>query len=1787
MVTIAGYEIGAPIHRSPLRSIYAAKRLADGVPVVIKTLNAEYPSKQNVAELRREFQISQRLQPVERVIRVHVLESYGNGNLAIVLEPFGRSLAEQIAARSHRAIPLERFFKIAIAVAETLARVHEFDVVHKNIEPHSILIDGADDLRLIDFGLSSELSLERQHYSLSKRLEGKLPYISPEQTGRMNRDLDYRSDYYSLGVTLFELLTGELPFHADSVLEWVHSHISKQPRSPSELDQSIPEAVSAIVLKLMAKNAEDRYQSSYGLIEDLSRCQRELVQTGAVASFALGQRDVSRKFQIPQKLYGREAELTVLLALFEQVAAGSTAFCMVSGYSGVGKSAFVNEISKSLVRQKGYLIQGKFDQFQHSTPYSAVATACQSLIQQLLAESNERQQAWRQKLLAAVASNGQLLIGLMPNLELIIGPQPQVSELPPTEAQNRFHIVFLNFLKVIAGDQPLVIFLDDLQFSDAATLNLIRRLATAREMSRLLMIGAYRSNEVDVGHPLRLALNEIQESRSIHELPLRPLNLASVEQLVADALRTDLAACRALSELLHERAEGNPFFLAEMLKTLEQTRAIAFAPETGRWRWDMDAVRRCELAGNVVELMVANLRKLAPATQRTLQLAACIGNTFDLRTLSIIHEKSMDETGEELLPALQRHMVVPLHEDYQLVGKAAGAGGDTAAGDGAGLNPTYRFQHDRVQQAAYALIDEEHKQAVHLSVGRLIQRHATRQELDRRLIDVVGHLNKGRGLIDDPAERKELARLNLTAGILAQRSSAYESALGYLQIGHELLSADSWTSDYDLTMALATEYQQCAYLTTRYEEAESWIEQILARARTNLEKAEILSMRTRQYATTGKMEASIRAAIMGLSLLGMRITDNPDRAAVLREKAKVERNLAGRQIADLIYAPPLSDPAKMTSIRLLMEIFAAAFLSGSGNLFPFLVLKSVNISLRDGNSPESAFAYAAYGMLLCGVLENPARGYEFGKLAVAMNDRFDDIALKSRVIYLYAMFVHHWSNHWSSMTPWFRKGIESGYQSGDLLYLAYSAQDCIIWDPKLDLETAAREHAEYLNIVRDCKYQDSLDSGTLFLQMQRNFLGLTDGRCSMNDDRFNEQRCVDGMLRRKFMTGVANYHIYKAEICFFYGDHAEALVHVRAQDRLIASAMSLPQLVRFYIVAFLTLAACLPSMDVAEKVETRKRMHADLKRMTRWAAHCPANFRHLQLLMQAELARLDGRAEAALRLYEDAMDAARANEFCRDEAMANELAARHLLAAQRRKAAEGYLRAARHLYERWGARRKVEHLDEEFAQLLRPQVAWSGGAELRSTSLTAVDSAALDLASMMKASQAISSEIVLEQLWTTTMRIMLENAGGQRGCFVVRKDAQLVIEGLNEVGNDVAAARSIAVDGAEGALALPISIVYHVLHTNSPVVVHDVSRAGPFARDAYLLMHKPQSVLCIPLVRQGKFEGALYMENRLAPGVFTEERIEVIKLLAAQVSISIENAKLYADQQRLIEAQRRFVPSQFLDSLHHHDIARVEPGEHVAKTMSMMFADLRGFTSLAERLDPRTVIELLNRYFVSMEPQIVENGGFIDSFAGDEIMALFDASADAAVRAGIGMWRALEALNQRSAALGQPALQMGIGVNTGPVVLGVVGGRNRIQCSVVGDTTNLASRIEQLTKLYRTRFLIGEHTFQRLTDPDAFAIRMIDRVAVQGKNAAVELYEVIDAEAIARRDAKLATRALLRSALESYFGRDFKAARKAFERMSREDPDDAVPTLFVERCARNLQDLPPEDWAGFERLSQK
>jgi diguanylate cyclase (GGDEF)-like protein len=1471
--------------------VYRARRLEDSTAVAVETIDAEYPERQQVAMIRREGSIALRLAEVEGVRKVHTVLPHGSGNLALVGVLYESTLDARLSRAGGGGLPLAQVLEIALQLTRVLDGIHARDIVHKALTPRHVLFDPTNGaIALAGFGIASELDQERQAVQISRHLEGPLPYMSPEQTGRMNRDLDYRSDYYSLGVLLFELLTGKRPFQANDLLEWVHGHISRLPPAPHELSPEVPEAVSAIILKLLAKNPEARYQSTQGLMHDLAHCADRIAAGREIELFGLGKKDVAQKFLVPQSLYGREPELRKLFGLFEAVAAGGTEFCLVHGYSGVGKSALVNEIDRPLVRERGFLVQGKFEQFQQGEAYTAIATAFSGLVQQVLSEPEERLAEWRNRVLEVLEPNAGLAVDLVPELELIIGSQPAVAELPPAEARNRMHIVLTNFLRVFAGEgHPVVLFLDDLQWSDAPTLELLRRLVTSRELSHLLLIGAYRSNEVGAGHPLRLLLDDLQVQESIRQLPIGPLNRDSVAHLVADALSRSPDETRELSDMLYEKAQGNPFFTNELLRQLHKEGAISPDPTSGQWRWDLDAARWSGVSRDVVEFMVDNLRRLQHETQRVLQLAACIGSTFDLHTLALIYERPVAETAAALLPALKQHALLPLHSDYRLVSGQA----EDASGAPSEFNPSYSFQHDRVQQAAYALIDSQCLKKVHQTVGRLMLQHTGDRVPDERLYDIVGHLNEGRSLIESAGERLQLTELNLRAGVRARHAAAYESALKYLRVAHKLLPDDPWRQMPELMRSLALEIQQCTYLTGCTEEADNWIEVLLQYAHSDLERSDILATRTRQYVTLGRMRESILSAIQGLALLGVEITEHPTLEEITVERRRVEQNLSGRPVSDLVEAPPVEDPSALTAMRLLMEIFAAAFLSGSGNLFPFLVLKAVNLSLRHGNCPESAFVYAAYGMLLCGELDEPALGYEYGKVGLAINERLDDLTLRARVIYVYAMFVHHWSHHWSSLTPWFRKGIEAGYQTGDLLYLAYSAQDCVIWDPTLDLETAQRRHAENLEIVRECAYQDSLDSGSLFLQLQRNLLGLTESACSLSDSSFDEDECLAGMHQRQFMTGIANYHIYNAEVCLLYGDYDQALEQVRQQDRLIKSAMSLPQLVRFYIVAFLTLSTHYPKMGSDEQAATRQRMERDLARMTRWAENCEVNFRHLQYLMEAELAQLDDARESAHERYDMAIDAARKSGFLRDEATACERAAGHLLRLGRRRAAEGYLRGAHHLYDRWGAQRKVAQMEQAYPVLRELATGGRVPAAVR-------NEGDLDLASVMKASREISGEIVLDRLLKTTMGILLENAGGQWGCLVVRREGRLTVEaaklppeGLSSVGVPT---HSLVSDNEGAQIPLPVTLISQVLYGGEAVVLQDAAHEGQFARDPYVLKFQPVSILCVPLRRE-RFEGILYMENRLASGVFTEERVEVIQLLAAQASVAIENARLYEQVQ--------------------------------------------------------------------------------------------------------------------------------------------------------------------------------------------------------------------------------------------------------------------------------------------------
>jgi predicted ATPase/class 3 adenylate cyclase len=1777
-VDVPGYTINELVGESGQWVTYRGVA-SDGARVTIKTARAQYPRARDLAELRREYDVLSRL-ALPGIARVRALVPHGAGNLALITEAFGRPLPEVLAERSGDPLALDTFFALVIRLARTLGALHERHVVHKDVSPRSIFVEPETwEPRLANFGLCSELTRERQSAKLSTKLEGSLPYISPEQTGRTSRDVDWRSDYYSLGVTCFELLTRTLPFSAADPLEWAHRHISQPPPLAHERRADVPEMVSRIVAKLMAKSAEDRYQGTFGLIADLERCRDEFASKGGVARFALGTSDVSRRFQIPQKLYGREAEVDQLVALFDTVAQGDTGFTLVSGYSGVGKSALVAEMGRAIVKRRGYLVEGKFDQFQQAAAYGAIASAFRGLVDQLLGEPAARLDAWRSAILEGVGATAGLLTALVPELALIIGETAPVPELPPAEAQTRFQITFANFVKVFAtAEHPLVLFMDDLQWSDVPTLNLLARLATARDVGHLLIVGAYRDNAVDTTHPLMVTLDQLRKVRDVVELRLQPLASAAVDELVADTLRVEARHAAPLSRLVFEKAQGNPFFVRELLRSLHEQGSIAFDPDRGRWAWDDVAVAAAGVGENVVDFLVGSLRRLPPETQEALELAACIGNTFDLATLALIAGKTPAETAAALQPALLRQAVVPLSESYRLVAHgAAEALGD----DGDASRTTYRFQHDRVQQAAYALIDESRRKSVHRSIGRLMLAHTDAAERDAKLIDIVSHLNQGRALVESDAERWELVRLNLAAGRMAVRSAAYDSGMGFLRIALELAGPQAWDVDHALMMELGAEVQRCAYQIADYDQADAWTERLLERAQGAIAKADVLSDRVRQYATMGRMRESIAAALQGLAVLGIDIPAAPTRDDVERELDAVRRALGNRTIESLINEPEMHDPAARIAVRLIMEVFAASFLSGAGEIFPFLVIRNVTLSLEHGASPESAFAYAAFGMLLCGSLGDPATGERYGRLGVAMNEKFDDLALKSRIIYVYAMFISHWNHHWSSMTPWFLRGIEAGYRSGDMLYLAYSAQDCILWDPTLELATASRETRKYLAIVKDCEYQDSYDSGSLYLQMQLNFQGLTDGEYSLSDASFDEQKIVEGMHARHFMTGVANYHIYKAEIHSLYGDWAGALPHVETMDRLVASAMSLPQLVRYRIVAFLVRAALYDTLPPDARPAERERLTKHLAQMAAWAPNCPENFEHLRLTMEAELARIDGRTSEALVLYERAIAAAHASGFQRDEAVANEAAARLLTRLGAPRAAEGYWLAARHLYDRWGAARKVAQLDRD-----HPELQAAARAVSRHTGSHAItmESTALDMGSVIKASQTISGEIVVEQLLRRTLDILMENAGASVGYFVVREGDVLVVRAQ---AGDVArtSARTLPITlASDGETFLPVSVITHVLRTGAPLVLADDKKSSRFAADPYIAERRPKSVICVPIERGRRFSGAIYMENNLIAGAFTEGRVEVIKLLAAQASISVENARLYEDQLRLTQAQGRFVPGQFLENLGHRDIAGVGLGEFVAREMSVMFADLRGFTPMAERMPPRDVIDLLNRYFSRIGIPIADAGGFVDSYNGDEIMALFPLPADRAVEAGVAMAHALRAFNRES---GGPTLEMGIGVNSGSLVLGTVGSADRLKCGVVGDTVNTASRIEQLTKRYRTRFLVGEQTHRLLHDADRFSTRAVDRVAAKGKAQAMTLYEILDAEHPERRDAKEATRPMLDEARALYTDRRFTDARRVLADAIARDPHDAVFTVLSDRCLRYEHDPPPTDWQGVEALDSK
>ncbi|MBF0442792.1 MAG: serine/threonine-protein kinase PknK, partial [Oligoflexales bacterium] len=809
---IDGYTIKEKIYISSRTVVYSGIKDDDKKNVIIKTTYQANPSDREIARLHYEYQLLGSMN-VPGIVRPVELIQYQTSH-ALILEDFGgQSLNNFI--KIGEGIDLKIFFRISIEILKILSLIHSKGITHKDICPQNICWDKNRNLvKIIDFSIASCISQELFGTSADGVIEGSLPYLSPEQTGRINRNLDYRSDFYSLGITFFELLTGQLPFYADDAIGWAHAHIAKQLPAIHEIRQDIPPVLSKIIAKMCAKNPDERYQSSFGILSDLNNAYQFWIMKGVSFDFIIGDHDVPDHFQIPQKLYERGHEYEYLINLFNNVSCGSSEILMITGQSGIGKSALVKEVKGPIVTRSGYFIEGKFDQFKRNIPYSAITDAFNDLTKQILSESPEKIQNWKKTILQALGVNGRIITDLIPELIKLIDVQPEIVECKPTEAQNRFDTTFSDFVRAItSGNRPIVIFLDDLQWADSSSLLIIAKIITSSDIHNLMVVGAYRHNEVKPSDPLILSLEEIRRNKKVHEIILNPLSESSIFTMVAETLHLKENDVSQLSEVVFRRTDGNPFFIGEFLKNLYREGWLFFDNNKGSWNWDINKVKAADAPENVIDFLIGRFKKLPNETIELLKIAACIGNYFDLKTLKTISNTPINSLAKKLWPALHQGIIIPLNDTYKLVQQAQ----TTAYLQYDTINVFYKFQHDRVQQTAYSLIDKSQKATLHLNIGEMLLQFSDKKQIEERIIEIVRHINEGIVLVNDDKRKISYAALNLQAAKKAKDSMAYDSAYNYLSIAGKLLPAGSWESGYQLAFDIHKESAECAYLSGNFD----------------------------------------------------------------------------------------------------------------------------------------------------------------------------------------------------------------------------------------------------------------------------------------------------------------------------------------------------------------------------------------------------------------------------------------------------------------------------------------------------------------------------------------------------------------------------------------------------------------------------------------------------------------------------------------------------------------------------------------------------------------------------------------------------------------------------------------------------------------------------------------------------------------------------------------------------------------------------------------------------------
>ncbi|MBB1487999.1 AAA family ATPase [Oceanospirillum sediminis] len=1533
--------------------IYRATRASDQLPVILKY--HQNPDDNRMAEsqrlLQQEFEILKHIRitgiirPLEQILCEKGLVTIFPDQSAISL----RQLISKKRLSWHQVLP------IAIALGEILSGLHGQKIIHKQITPDNILLirennesnpaasdDKADSdtpyethfipdnatvthtdseydektnnlftltdsghsiryrIQLIDFSRATQLEREPAHWQDSLLKQEVLPYIAPEQTGRINRAVDYRTDFYGLGCTLYELLTGSPPFSGLDRLEVIHSHIAKTPLFPSDKNPDIPLVFAQIVMRLLAKDASGRYQSSIGLNDDLMRCYQQWQQSGTVTDFPIAEQDLTEHFVLPQQLYGREKRIQQLIRIYNRVARGHSEISLISGYAGVGKSSLVHEIRQYISERNGHFVSGKFGQFGRNRPYAAIIQALQNLIRQLLTEPEHSISLWRTVIMNALGNHAGVLTRLIPELELIIGEQPQAPSLPPAEEKNRFSRIFQQLIQVFTHEQrPLVLFLDDLHWADQASIDLIQVLITheseVRSTRSLMLIGSYRAEEVYSDHPLGLMLQTLKrQSVPLNEIQLQPLEVNQINHLLTDTLGCSEEDSLALARICQEKTQGNPFFLNQFLSTLNQEQMIFF--RDNRWQWDLDVIASQSLSDNVVDLMIRKIRSLEQDTQQLLTHAACIGNPFTLKTLSEISGYAPGKVASLLWLPLQERLILPQDGNYFFSYTVI----DNKHELNSDYSIQYRFAHDRIQQAAYSLLAEPHRKALHLKIGLLMQNSAS--DFDQQdIFEITHHLNQATELLENPQQKTALAEMNLKAGELSRKTAAFEASREYFRQGRNLLDQD-WEQHYPLMLKLCSMGAESAWIQGKTHEMESLITQVHNNAASLLDQVAIYELQIQARVSENRFQDALQVALKILKLLGIEITPNPGVLRLLYNRIRTRSLIRKFPMGNIESLPAMTDEHMKAALPIMASMFGVVKFSNPG-LRPLVMARQVEITLKYGLLPSSAQALAGYGGVLCGLYMDIEQGYRLGQIALEIDSKLPSRLSHHKTISLYNSYVRHWKEPLSSTLEPLLTGYQAGLDCGDIEWSIYCLATWIQYRLPLadNLADAQPEMEHFFRQIKASGQKQSEYYSRYALQCIDNLRGLN-ANPMMLDGRFNqEEEMLSRHTQNNHRTAVCVHHFYKALLAFLFGDTQAAARHCQQAEQDLDSIGATFTSAWLIFLSGLTLLAEIREGGIQGQNRRLNQVIKIIGKVRHWASYNPENNKGRLLLLQAELARVQQKFTLAMSLYEEAIEHTSQGEIWLDKAMACELCGDFYRQWNKPLISEAYLHKAQSYYSRWGADAKAEHMTSWYG-LAEVQAYGNTSNVLPAREQRGHGNQMLDTLSVMRASHAIADEIVLERLLARLMRLALENAGAQKAILALKRDNRLCIEAEDDLSGPPRFFSGQSID--EQTERLPANILHYVQRTKETVVLSNALEHDMFMQDSYIRLHQPRSLLCMPILYHGNLTAVLYLENRESADVFNRERLETLQILSAQASISIENAKLYQSLQSSEQAFR-------------------------------------------------------------------------------------------------------------------------------------------------------------------------------------------------------------------------------------------------------------------------------------------